>query len=174
MGIASAFVKSLTPDQIVLEITERSAARLTVVVREAQRLRTLGFALALDDAGSGNSGLEILSQLDVDYVKIDREVIVRAQSRSGGRGVLAAIVAIAHAMGAQIIAEGIEDAQMLDLVMRATHSSSIPAAVQGYFLGRPSTGFVDAAQLAMVEDRLAASDLTRHQRIDAETSLVTS
>ncbi len=164
----------LTPGQIVLEITERSVARLPVVVREAQRLRALGFALALDDAGSGNSGLEMLSQLDVDYVKIDRDVIVRAQSRGGGRGVLAGIVAIAHEMGARIIAEGIEDAEMLDLVMRATHSSSIPAAVQGYFLGRPSTGFVDAVQLALVEDRLAASDFTRPQKIGAESSLITS
>jgi diguanylate cyclase (GGDEF)-like protein len=149
----------LTPDRIVLEITERSIARLNVVVREAKRLRALGFALALDDAGSGNSGLEMLSQLDVDYVKIDREVIVRAQSR-GGRAVLAGIVAIAHEMGARIIAEGIEDAEMLDLVMMATRSPVTPTAVQGYFVGRPSPEFVNAAEFALIERRLAAFDLS--------------
>jgi diguanylate cyclase (GGDEF)-like protein len=146
----------LTPDRVVLEITERSIARLGVVVREATRLRALGFALALDDAGSGNSGLEMLSQLDVDYVKIDREVIVRAQSGKG-RPVLAGIVAIAHEMGAQIIAEGIEDAEMLDFIMMATRNSTIPTAVQGYFVGRPSLEFVDAAGFALAQRRLAES-----------------
>ena len=117
-------------------------------------MRSLGFALALDDAGSGNSGLEMLSQLAVDFVKIDREVIVRAQSDLGGRAVLAGIIAIAQEMHAQIIAEGIEDASMLDLVRNATRWSTISSAVQGYYLGRPSEHFVDAVALACVEERL--------------------
>jgi diguanylate cyclase (GGDEF)-like protein len=144
-----------TPDRVVLEITERSLARLPVVIREAKRLRELGFALALDDAGSGNSGLEMLSQLAVDFVKIDRGVIVRAQSDVGGRAVLAGIIAIAQEMRAQIIAEGIEDAGMLDLVRNATRWSTISSAVQGYYLGRPSENFVDATALACVEELLA-------------------
>jgi diguanylate cyclase (GGDEF)-like protein len=148
-----------SPDRVVLEITERSLARLPVVIREAKRLRALGFALALDDAGSGNSGLEMLSQLAVEFVKIDREVIVRAQSDVGGRAVLAGIIAIAQEMDAQIIAEGIEDSAMLDLVGNATRSSTIPCAVQGYFLGRPSAHFVDAVQYAVVEERIAARAL---------------
>jgi EAL domain-containing protein (putative c-di-GMP-specific phosphodiesterase class I) len=146
-----------TPDRVVLEITERSLARLPVVIREAKRLRDLGFALALDDAGSGNSGLEMLSQLEVDFVKIDREVIVRAQTDVGGRAVLAGIIAIAQEMRAQIIAEGIEDAAMLDLVRNATRWSTISSAVQGYYLGRPSDRFVDATSLACVEQRLTPS-----------------
>jgi EAL domain-containing protein (putative c-di-GMP-specific phosphodiesterase class I) len=146
-----------TPDRVVLEITERSLARLPVVIREAKRLRALGFALALDDAGSGNSGLEMLSQLAVDFVKIDREVIVRAQSDVGGRAVLAGIIAIAQEMRAQIIAEGIEDAAMLDIVRNATRWSTISSAVQGYYLGKPSEHFVDATALASAEERLAAS-----------------
>jgi diguanylate cyclase (GGDEF)-like protein len=148
-----------SPDRVVLEITERSLARLPVVIREAKRLRALGFALALDDAGSGNSGLEMLSQLAVEFVKIDREVIVRAQSDVGGRAVLAGIIAIAQEMDAQIIAEGIEDGAMLDLVRNAARRSTISSAVQGYYLGRPSAHFVDAVQHAVVEERLAARAL---------------
>jgi diguanylate cyclase (GGDEF)-like protein len=154
----------LPPERIVLEITERSIARLPVVVREAKRLRGLGFRLALDDAGSGNSGLEMLSQLAVDFVKIDREVIVRAQSESGGRAVLAGIVAIAQEMCAQIIAEGIEDGAMLDLVRAATRMSPISCTVQGYFLGRPATVFVDAAQGALIQARLGLADLAELAR----------
>lgn len=147
-----------TPDRVVLEITERSLARLPVVIREAKRLRALGFALALDDAGSGNSGLEMLSQLAVDFVKIDREVVVRAQSDVGGRAVLAGIIAIAQEMRAQVIAEGIEDDAMLDLVRNATRWSTISCAVQGYYLGRPSENFVDALTAARIGERLASSD----------------
>jgi diguanylate cyclase (GGDEF)-like protein len=150
----------LPPGRIVLEITERSIARLPVVVREARRLRGLGFRLALDDAGSGNSGLEMLSQLAVDFVKIDREVIVRAQSESGGRAVLAGIVAIAQEMCAQIIAEGIENSAMLDLVRTATRTSPISCTVQGYYLGRPAAAFVDDAQLTVIQARLGAAYLT--------------
>ena len=145
----------LTPDRVVLEITELSVARIDVVIREATRLRALGFRLALDDAGSGNAGLEILSKLVVDYVKIDREVVARAQAGVAGHGVLAGIVAIAREMHAQIVAEGIEDAAMLDLVRRATRHSPIDCAVQGFYLGRPQAGFVDELDVARTIARLA-------------------
>jgi EAL domain-containing protein (putative c-di-GMP-specific phosphodiesterase class I) len=145
----------LTPDRVVLEITERSIARMDVVVREATRLRALGFRLALDDAGSGNAGLEMLSKLPVDYVKIDRDVIVRAQAGTGGRGVLAGIIAIAHEMRAKIIAEGIEDFAMLEVVRRAMRNSTIDCAVQGYYLGRPQANFLDVVDVAAVIPRLA-------------------
>ncbi len=147
----------LKPERVVLEITERSIARLDVVVCEATRLRSLGFRLALDDAGSGNAGLEMLSKLVVDYVKIDREVIVRAQAGNAGRGVLAGIIAIAHEMEATIIAEGIEDSAMLELVRRATGTSPMDSAVQGYYLGRPLPGFVDTHDMALAIPRLAGS-----------------
>ncbi|HEX3468445.1 MAG TPA: bifunctional diguanylate cyclase/phosphodiesterase [Candidatus Elarobacter sp.] len=149
----------LTPERVVLEITERSIARLDVVVREAARLRALGFMLALDDAGSGNSGLEMLSKLHVDFVKIDRDVIVRALAGAGGRGVLAGIIAIAHEMHAQIIAEGIEDQAMLELIRGATRSSPVDCAVQGYYLGRPQHDFVDDHEEQVVVRRLGAGML---------------
>ena len=152
----------LTPQRVVLEITERSVARLDVVVREATRLRALGFRLALDDAGSGNAGLEMLSKLVVDYVKIDREVIVRALAGTGGRGVLAGIIAIAHEMRAQIVAEGIEDSAMLELVRRATSLSPMDCAVQGYYLGRPQANFVDVSEAAVVLPRLAGPRAAQH------------
>ena len=147
----------LTPDRVVLEITERSIARIDVVVREAMRLRALGFRLALDDAGSGNAGLEMLSKLAVDYVKIDRDVIVRAQAGTGGRGVLAGIIAIAHEMRANVIAEGIEDFAMLEVVRRAMRNSAVDCAVQGYYLGRPQANFLDAVDVAALLPRLGTS-----------------
>jgi len=132
----------LTPARVVLELTERSMARLSVVVREATRLRALGFKLALDDTGAGNAGLEMLSQLPVDYVKIDRAVLVKALGDKAARAVLAGIIAIAREMDTYVIAEGIEDMALLDLARHAgVPNGDRPTGVQGvqgYLLGRPS------------------------------------
>jgi EAL domain-containing protein (putative c-di-GMP-specific phosphodiesterase class I) len=102
----------------------------------------LGFTLALDDTGAGNAGLEMLSQVPVDVVKIDRGVVVKALTDRAARGVLAGIIAIARETGTYVIAEGIEDQAMLDLVRRVGgRAGSVQdgvQGVQGYLLGRPS------------------------------------
>ncbi|MDQ2906766.1 MAG: bifunctional diguanylate cyclase/phosphodiesterase [Chloroflexota bacterium] len=123
----------LTPDRVVIEITERSVVRLEVVIREARSLRALGFRLALDDTGAGNAGLEMLSQLAVDFVKIDRAIVVKALTDATARTIFTSITDIARQMNSYVIAEGIEDVEMLDLVEQVGAH-----AVQGYLLGRPN------------------------------------
>ena len=130
----------LKPEQIVLEITERSLARSGVVSREAQRLRELGFRIALDDVGAGNAGLEMLRHVPVDYLKIDREVVAGALHNAAARSVLMAILAFAREAKIFVIAEGVETDIMLDQVIRAgsTPSGRTVRGVQGYFIGRPN------------------------------------
>ena len=140
----------LQPAQVVLEITERSHVRPEVVVREATRLRQLGFQIALDDAGAGNAGLEMLSHLAVDFVKIDREVIVNAPTDITARAVLAGIVAIARETQSYVIAEGIEDHATLQFIQQVgVHEVGTVHAVQGYLLGRPSATMKAEVALAM-------------------------
>ena len=103
----------LDPSQVVLEITERSEARLSQVVADATRLRGLGFRLALDDVGAGNAGLEMLRELPVDFVKIDHTIIAAALEDIHAQAVLLAIIAYAGRAGAYVIAEGIESEQIL-------------------------------------------------------------
>jgi EAL domain-containing protein (putative c-di-GMP-specific phosphodiesterase class I) len=132
----------LSPGRVVLEITERSQARLEVVIREARRARDLGFGLALDDVGAGNAGLEMLRRLSVDFVKIDREVVAAALSDLKSRAVLGAIISFAQQTGAFVIAEGIETEAMIQVV-RAPIEHDVARHVgvqgaQGYLLGAPS------------------------------------
>jgi diguanylate cyclase (GGDEF)-like protein len=133
----------LQPKQVVLELTERSIVRPDAVVRQAQLLREYGFALALDDTGAGNAGLGVLSQLKVDFVKVDRSVVNHAATDTSARAVLAGIFALAHEMGAYVIAEGIETAEMLETVRDMSRGLSGSGAsgrgAQGYLLGVPST-----------------------------------
>ena len=105
----------LTPARVVLEITERAVTRPEVVAREAGRLRAAGFRLALDDVGAGNAGLEMLRQLPVDYVKIDRAVVVGALTDTMARAVLAAIVAFARQCGDRRDRRGDRDPRDADL-----------------------------------------------------------
>jgi diguanylate cyclase (GGDEF)-like protein len=141
----------LSPSRVVVEVTERAVGRLDIVVAAARELRRFGFRLALDDTGAGNSGLEMLSKLPVDFVKIDRMIIVNAVNDTGARGVLAGIIAIARAIGAYVIAEGIEDEQMLRLVCSAELGEAVRSVgvngVQGYLLQRPSQAIPERASL---------------------------
>jgi diguanylate cyclase (GGDEF)-like protein len=132
----------LTLNRVVLELTERSMARLSVVVPKARHLRDLGFRLALDDTGAGNAGLEMLSQLPVDFVKIDRTVVANALVDKTAHSVLVGIIAIAREVGSYVIAEGIENAEMLDLVQQVGVQG-----MQGYLLGSPSETIPDATAL---------------------------
>ncbi|HEY6542276.1 MAG TPA: bifunctional diguanylate cyclase/phosphodiesterase [Ktedonobacteraceae bacterium] len=123
----------LTPSRVVVEITERSIVKLADVVQKVKFLRLMGFRVALDDAGAGNAGLEMLSQLPVDFIKIDRDVVGHALTDQIVYGVLAGIITIARASHASVIAEGIENPEMLDMVQRLEVQCA-----QGYLLGRPS------------------------------------
>ena len=130
------------PEQVVLEITERTDARKELLIPEAARLRALGFKLALDDVGAGNAGLEMLSALPVDFIKIDRAVVSSAVEDRGARAVMLAIMAFARESGSFVIAEGIESEAMLELA-RDPHPNGETrtrrrAGRPGLLLGRPA------------------------------------
>ncbi|MGI8631623.1 MAG: EAL domain-containing protein [Solirubrobacterales bacterium] len=130
----------ISPNRIVLELTERSSARLLPLLTEARALRDHGFRLALDDVGAGNSGLEILRQLDVEFVKIDRAVVAGAVSDPGARAVLVAVQAFARQYGSYAIAEGVETPEILRLITELSGpqgEGGIDGA-QGFLLGRPA------------------------------------
>jgi diguanylate cyclase (GGDEF)-like protein len=132
----------LRAEDVVIEVTERFGGRTSSVVKGLERLREQGFKLALDDVGTGNSGLEMLRQVHVEFVKIDRSIVTAAVSEATARGVLLALATFARQTGAVVIAEGIEDEEMLDFVRcvdaHAEHFSATIQGGQGYGLGRPT------------------------------------
>lgn len=122
-------------------------------MREATRLRALGFKLALDDVGAGDTGLEMLRSLPVDFIKIDRAVIADSSAADSARALLQAVIAFATEMGAFVIAEGIETEAMLVHARRRPRRPMLlrPTGVrgaQGYLLGRPSSVLPGDGRLA--------------------------
>ena len=137
--------RNIDPARVVFEITEKTTVPLTRLTREVESLHECGFGVALDDVGSGNSGLEMLRLIKFDYVKIDRSVVLDAMDGGPGRAVILAIVAFARETGAFMIAEGIETRAMLesvDLDEEGLHSFWVQG-VQGFLFGRPGPSMVD-------------------------------
>jgi diguanylate cyclase (GGDEF)-like protein len=131
----------LRPQQIVIEVTERFGGRTPAVIKRLKRLREQGFKTALDDVGTGNSGLEILRNVDAEFVKLDRSIVLAAPTEPGARGVLMAMATFARQTGAFVIAEGIEDEETLEFLRglddRDLTGEAIIQGGQGFGLGRP-------------------------------------
>ncbi|MGQ0741757.1 MAG: putative bifunctional diguanylate cyclase/phosphodiesterase [Alphaproteobacteria bacterium] len=91
-----------------LELTE-SAVMADADAAEVilKRLRRLGAGLAMDDFGTGHSSLSQLKRFPFDIIKIDRGFLVETR-KSGSDTILASVIALAHELGMQVIAEGVE------------------------------------------------------------------
>jgi diguanylate cyclase (GGDEF)-like protein/PAS domain S-box-containing protein len=104
----------LAPSSLKLEITESAflgdirAAQVTL-----RRLRSIGVAWSLDDFGTGYSSLSYLHRLHVDTVKVDRSFVSRIGVDDGSE-MVRAIAAIAHSMGMDVVAEGVETVEQLE------------------------------------------------------------
>ncbi len=125
----------IAPERVILEVTERSTVPVERLARAADRVRAMGFKLAIDNVGTGNSGLEMLRCLRFDYIKIDRSVVLDAINGRPGKAVMMAILAFAAESNTQVIAEGIESAAMLNVIEAGPEEMPDISirAVQGFF-----------------------------------------
>jgi diguanylate cyclase (GGDEF)-like protein len=132
----------LSPERVVIEMTERIRARLEPVTRSLRRLRDSGFAIALDDVGTGNAGLEMLRKIGADYVKLDHGIVGAAATEPNARAVLMAMATFACQTGAFVIAEGVEDEETLAFLRGVEAVDFRPGTIiqggQGFELGGPS------------------------------------
>jgi diguanylate cyclase (GGDEF)-like protein len=141
----------LLPKQIVIEIARLGNINAALLAARGEALNALGVRLALDNVISDKSELDILSAMNFAYVKIDQSLMKKALTDEEARSVIAGIIAAAQKAGSYVIAEGVEDAAILEFACRGqTRSTGVAvgiAGVQGYLLGRPSVGGFDVADL---------------------------
>ena len=100
---------ALDPSSLVLEITEGTAmeeAFSTTATLGA--LKGLGVKLAIDDFGTGYSSLSYLKRFPVDAIKIDRSIVEGLGRDRGDSAIVSATITLAHALGLEVIAEGVE------------------------------------------------------------------
>jgi EAL domain-containing protein (putative c-di-GMP-specific phosphodiesterase class I) len=106
---------AITPDRIVLEITERTAITDFPSFRSTlEYLRALGFSVAVDDAGAGYGSLQVLAEVRPEWLKIDISLVRGVDADEVRRQLVAILVLFAQRMGVRLIAEGIETQQELE------------------------------------------------------------
>lgn len=125
----------LTPDRMVIEITEKMVIDNLSLFQDAVSYFTdLGMSLAVDDVGSGYSGLETVSQLKPKYLKIDMALVQGVHASMVNREILKGILLLGRGMGAEVIAEGIESTEELETIRGLGIEYG-----QGYLFGKPSS-----------------------------------
>lgn len=113
----SLLVCDVPPQQLILEITENvffdEGDRAEVLFRE---LKMLGVKIHIDDFGTGYSSLSLLRRYPVDQLKIDRSFISGLADNHEDREIVRAIMALGKSLGKNVIAEGIETLEQLDIL----------------------------------------------------------
>ena len=134
-------------DALILEITETTLIsdleRCGAVI---DRLRALGCTVSIDDFGAGFTSLASLSRLAVGEVKLDRSFLTTLDQQPNNRALVESTISLAHALGLQVVAEGVEEAATLDTLTNLGCDLA-----QGYYIARPTT----AAELKLAEHRVA-------------------
>ena len=118
---------------VVLELTEHgSVPQETALAAAIRPLRRMGCDIAIDDLGAGSSGLKTWSALRPEFVKVDRYFVAGIEEDPVRGEILRSVVEMGRATGSQVIAEGIEIAQQLSLVLDLGVDY-----VQGFLFGQP-------------------------------------
>lgn len=130
---ASLLRHGVPPGVLELELTE------SMVMDDAERnlrqmhtLRDLGVGLAIDDFGTGYSSLAYLNRFPIDKLKIDRSFVHDMLADPTDRAITMAIIGLGHALGLQVVAEGVEEPRAAALLREARCDE-----LQGYLFGRP-------------------------------------
>jgi diguanylate cyclase (GGDEF)-like protein len=132
--IAAALERwNLQPERLALEITE------SAIMSEPERatetvssLRRMGMRLSIDDFGTGYSSLAYLHRLAVDEIKVDKSFVMAMPSDEQAATIVRATIDLGHALGVEVVAEGIENREVWDRLANLGCDRA-----QGYFISRP-------------------------------------
>jgi len=157
-------ILGLPPHRVVIELTEQSPGIDPTLMAEAVRhYQSMGFAIALDDLGEGYAGLRLWSEIAPDFVKLDRHFVSGLDGDPVKRRFVRAIIDIAHSMGSQVIAEGVErEAELACLGELGADYC------QGWLFAHPAPD--PARRRPALDERLAT--LTRRHRRPLEAVII--
>ena len=123
----------LAPERLELEITEEALIHdFEKITDILQRFRDAGVAIAVDDFGSGQTALRYLNQFPLTRLKVDRSFIRTLGSNEKATEITRAIVMLGHKLGIDVIAEGVEESEQLQLLRQCQCDQ-----IQGFYFSRP-------------------------------------
>ena len=123
----------LPPRALRIEITESAIiGQKHPAIETVEQLRALGVSIHLDDFGTGYSALSYLHRLPLDAVKVDRAFTSSIDQEERPLHVVKAIVSLAHAIGLEVVAEGVSNVRQLELLREMGCNLA-----QGFIFSRP-------------------------------------
>jgi EAL domain-containing protein (putative c-di-GMP-specific phosphodiesterase class I) len=124
----------IDPATLCLEITESAVMESgSATTAQLRALKSLGIRLAIDDFGTGFSSLAHLRRFPVDVLKIDGTFVAGLGHEPQDASIAAAVISLAHALGLDTVAEGIETEEQLTILRSLGCDLG-----QGYLFGRPA------------------------------------
>jgi len=132
--IDKALKKSgLEPKYLDLELTESiMMQKIEITEKVLQKLKTKGIRLSIDDFGIGYSSLSKLKRFTINTLKIDRSFVSDVTKSVDAKSIIAAIIAMAHSLKLDVLAEGVETQAQLDCLIKKGCDMA-----QGFFISRP-------------------------------------
>jgi len=132
--VASIFENTgVDPTNVTLELTESMVMQdVSSTLVALRALKSLGVSISLDDFGTGYSSLSYLRRFPIDELKIDKSFINDIHDNADDAAIASAIIAMAISLGLNVVAEGVERKEQVDLLLKMRCGQ-----VQGYYFGRP-------------------------------------
>ncbi len=124
-GLAEGCLELEITENLLLDDDDDTASKL-------KELRLMGVRLALDDFGAGYSSLTSLQRFPFNVVKIDRSFVSGASKDAKASALLSSIIAMAHALGLEVTAEGVEESDDFDLLCAEGCD-----LIQGFLFSKP-------------------------------------
>lgn len=125
--------EGINPKSIKLEITEdETIDNIDFTVGILNKLRNLGFQIALDDFGVGYSSFNYIKILPLDTLKIDRSLLKSLENDRKTVSIIETLIKLSHTLGLNVVCEGVEIFSQLELLRKINCDS-----IQGYYISKP-------------------------------------
>jgi EAL domain-containing protein (putative c-di-GMP-specific phosphodiesterase class I) len=106
------------PDGLIeLELTETAISEIDDVENILNQANALNYRISIDDFGTGYSSLTMLNRVPLDAIKIDRNFLIESNNSKKTREIIRLVVEMAHALGIQVVCEGVEKQDQADFLM---------------------------------------------------------
>lgn len=123
----------LSPEEIELEITESATVDKNIdIIKIVENIKKAGFIVSIDDFGTGYSSLNLLQDLPIDTIKIDKTFIDKIDFKENANNLVDYIILIAKKRGLKTVAEGVESIEQIEYLKKMKCN-----LIQGYYYSKP-------------------------------------